>query len=133
MAQDCYLRALRGWGQFDGRASRQAWLFGIARRVCIDWFRRKKRECVVVDSENLDRYNKVDSERPNIDKIEMVWDAVRGLKEEQSQVIHLRFAAKLSYAQIAQALGIPVGTVRSRLHRELKDVKKHIGELENEP
>jgi RNA polymerase sigma-70 factor (ECF subfamily) len=132
MAQDCYLRALRGWGQFNGRASRQAWLFAIARRTCIDWFRQKKCQCAAVDTEKLDGYGNADSDMPNIDKIEMVWDAVRNLKEEQNQVIHLRFAAKLSYAQIAQALGIPVGTVRSRLHRALKDLKKHIGERENE-
>lgn len=133
MAQDCYLRALRAWGQFDGKASRQAWLFGIARRTRIDWFRRKKRDGLVVSSENLDEFDKVDPDGPNVDSIEKVWDAVRGLNAEQSRAIHLRFAAGLSYAQIAHALEVPVGTVRSRLHRGLKQIRENIGEWENGP
>ena len=39
MAQDCCLRALKARGQFNGRASRQARLFGIARRTRVDWLR----------------------------------------------------------------------------------------------
>jgi RNA polymerase sigma-70 factor (ECF subfamily) len=132
MTQDCYLRALRGWNQFDGRASRQAWLFAIARRTRVDWFRRKKREGAAVERENLDRLSKVVPDKPNTDNIEKVWEAARNLKAEHSQVIHMRFAAGLSYAEIAQALDVPIGTVRSRLHRGLKGIREEIGELENE-
>ncbi len=102
MVQDCYLRALRGWGQFDGKASRQAWLFGIARRTCIDWFRRKKRDGLAVRIESADEPGQVDAAEPAVETIEKVWDAVKSMSPEQSQVIHLRFAAGLSYAQIAQ-------------------------------
>lgn len=133
MAQDCYLRALRAWGQFDGKASRQAWLFGIARRTRVDWFRRKKRERLVVHSENMDEFDKVDPERSKSDRVERIWDAVKYLNAEQSQVIHMRFAADLSYAQIAQALEVPIGTVRSRLYRGLKQIREHIGDYDNEP
>lgn len=133
MVQDCYLRALRGWGQFDGKASRQAWLYGIARRTCIDWFRRKKRDGLAVRVESVDEPGQVDSAEPAVETIEKVWDAVKSLSTEQSQVIHLRFAAGLSYAQIAQALGIPVGTVRSRLHRGLEGIRERTGRWENEP
>jgi RNA polymerase sigma-70 factor (ECF subfamily) len=128
LAQDCYLRALRGWGQFDGSANRQGWLFGIARRTRVDWFRKKKREGTTVGSENLDEFSMVASEEPDADNIERMWDTIRGLKAQQSQVIHLRFAAGLSYADMAQALGVPIGTVRSRLHRALKDIRKKIRE-----
>lgn len=133
MAQDCYLRALRAWEQFDGKTSRQAWLFGIARRTRVDWFRRKKREGFAVRSENMDELEKVDPSGSNVDRVERIWDVVKGLNAEQSQVIHLRFAAGLSYAQIAHALEVPVGTVRSRLHRGLKQIREHIGEWDHEP
>ena len=131
MTQDVYLRALRGWGQFDGRASRQAWLFGIAKRTRSDWFRQKKRESLTAGSDSPEKFDKVVSDGTAVDNIEKVWDAVRELNDEQSQVVHLRFAAGLSYAQIAQALGIPIGTVRSRLHRSLKSIRENIGNLEN--
>lgn len=131
MTQEVYLRALRGWNQFDGRASRQAWLFGIAKRTRSDWFRQKKREIFIAGSDSREKFDKIVSDGTDVDNTEKIWDAVRQLNEEQSQVVHLRFAAGLSYAQIAQALGIPIGTVRSRLHRSLKGIREHIGNLEN--
>ena len=131
MTQDVYLRALRGWSQFDGRASRQAWLFGIAKRTRSDFFRQKKRESLTACSDIPEKFGKAVSDSTDVDNIEKVWDAVRELNDEQSQVVHLRFAAGLSYAQIAQALGIPIGTVRSRLHRGLKGIRENIGNLEN--
>ena len=127
MTQDVYLRALRGWNQFNGKASRQAWLFGIAKRTRSDWFRKKRRENLVVSLDNHEKFEKVISTSKDVNETEEVWDAVRKLDDKQSQVLHLRFAAGLSYAQIAHALGIPIGTVRSRLHRGLKDIRKQIG------
>jgi len=131
MTQDVYLRALRGWNQFNGTASRQAWLFGIAKRTRSDFFRQKKHENLTAGSDSPAKFDKVISGSTDVDNIEKVWDAVRELNDEQSQVVHLRFAAGLSYAQIAQALGIPIGTVRSRLHRGLKGIRENIGNLEN--
>jgi RNA polymerase sigma-70 factor (ECF subfamily) len=131
LTQDCCLRALRAWGQFDGRASRQAWLFGIARRTRVDWFRRKKRDGVALCQEDIDGLQKAHIEKPAFDEIEKIWDAVKDISAEQSEVIHLRFAAGLNYAQISHTLGIPIGTVRSRLHRGLKAVKEIVGEREN--
>lgn len=125
LVQDCYFRALRGWGQFGGRASRQAWLFGIARRTLADWFRRRGRRGNFV---SLDDANEpVESSREsNAERLEQVWRALKDLDSEQSEVIQLKFAGALSYAEIAQALGIPIGTVRSRLHRGLKAIRKQI-------
>ena len=131
LTQDCCLRALRAWGQFDGRASRQAWLFGIARRTRVDWYRRKKRDGVTLCQEDIDVMQKAHAEKPDFNEIERIWDTVKDLSAEQSEVIHLRFAAGLNYAQIAHTLGVPIGTVRSRLHRGLKAVKEIIGEWEN--
>jgi RNA polymerase sigma-70 factor (ECF subfamily) len=131
MTQDVYLRALRGWNQFNGKASRQAWLFGIAKRTRSDWFRKKRRENLVVNLDNHEKFEKVFFNGTDIDETEKIWNAVRKLGDEQSQVVHLRFAAGLSYAQIAHALDIPIGTVRSRLHRSLKVIRKKFRNLEN--
>jgi len=125
LVQECYLRALRGWGQFDGRGSRQAWLFAIAKRTRADWFRRKQRERVVADLNDVSGPSD-GLKTPNTDRIETVWQAVNNLDDEQSEVVHLRFAAELSYVEIAGALGIAVGTVRSRLHRALRTIRQQI-------
>lgn len=132
MLQDCYMRALRGWGQFDGRASRRTWLFGIARRARADWFRKMKRKTVPTSMTNLDYFEAGSGEWENADRIDTVWDAVKELGAEQGEVVHLRFAASLSYAEIARVLGVPVGTVRSRLHRGLKAIREKIKDKEDE-
>lgn len=129
--QDCYLRALRGWATYDGNGSRQGWLFGIARRACADWYRQKNRRASVVSFESLDEFADNSSDRLVADGLEAVWDAVDNLNTEQQEVVHLRFAAGLSYVEMAQTLAIPIGTVRSRLHRGLKAVREQITELEN--
>lgn len=129
LVQECYLRALRGWGQFDGRGSRQAWLFAIAKRTRTDWFRQKQRERVVADSNDVSEPGD-GPKKLNSDRIETVWQAVKKLGDEQSEVVHLRFAAGLSYIEIAGALGIAVGTVRSRLHRALRTIRQQIGATE---
>ncbi len=129
LVQECYLRALRGWGQFDGRGSRQAWLFAIARRTRADWFRQERRKGLVVGLDSVSEFSDGLKES-STDQIETVWQAVNNLDDEQSEVVHLRFAAELSYVEIAGALGIAVGTVRSRLHRALKTIRRQIGVTE---
>jgi RNA polymerase sigma-70 factor (ECF subfamily) len=131
LVQDCYLRALRGWGQFNGHGSRQAWLFGIARRTCVDWYRHKGRQPNVVSLENTDQISDL-SKSKNKENTEQAWQAIEHLESQQREVIHLRFAAGLSYAEIAQTLEVPIGTVRSRLHRGLKAVRKQIMGNDNE-
>ena len=122
LVQDCYLRALRAWGQFNGSGSRQAWLFTIARRAYIDWLRSKNRRSDTVSLDILD-HPAAPHEHTARDDLESIWQVIEGLAPEQRDVIHLRFAAQLSYAEIAQTLGLPIGTVRSRLHRALKAVR----------
>jgi RNA polymerase sigma-70 factor (ECF subfamily) len=131
LVQECYLRALKGWDRFDGQGTRQSWLFQIARRTCSDWLRQKKRKDVLTCSDQASRVTEPAFDRQSTDEIEAVWSAIASLKAEQSEVIHLRFAAGLSYAQIAKVLRIPVGTVRSRLHRGLTIVREQMREDEN--
>ncbi|MCP4708827.1 MAG: RNA polymerase sigma factor [Planctomycetes bacterium] len=122
--QECYMRALRGWGQYSGRGSREAWLFGIVKRTNIDWYRRHKRHV----SQSLEQVGeeKLAVEPREDDRAEGIEQMIRGLKPEQQEIVYLRFAGGLSYEEIAQTVGVPVGTVRSRLHRGLKELRKKL-------
>ena len=128
LAQECFLRALRNWSRFEGKGSRQAWLFAIARNTQVDWIRKRKRYARLADADTYDRRG---TPQTAPDDIEMVWRTVGDLGAEYREVIHLRFAADLSYVEIAEMLGVPIGTVRSRLHRGLKAVRARIEEREN--
>ena len=131
LAQECYLRALRNWDRFDGTGSRRGWLFAIARHTRADWFRRQFRETRVSVAAGTFEAGRT-STASDADDIDMIWRIIEGLEAEHREVIHLRFAADLSYAEIADMLHVPVGTVRSRLHRGLKAVRERIKEREDE-
>lgn len=131
LAQECYLRALRNWDRFEGTGSRKGWLFAIARNTRADWFRRQARQTRVSE---LSDETVVGQTPPgsSLDEIETIWKTIEHLEPEHREVIHLRFAADLSYAEIAGMLNVPVGTVRSRLHRGLKAVRERVKEREDE-
>jgi RNA polymerase sigma-70 factor (ECF subfamily) len=127
LAQECYLRALQNWDCFDGRGSRRGWLFTIARNTRADWFRKQFRETRLAHAAGKPEAS-AESPASGSDDIEMIWRTIEGLEAEHREVIHLRFAADLSYAEIAEMLKVPIGTVRSRLHRGLKTVRERIKE-----
>jgi len=129
LAQECYLRALQNWDRFDGRGSRRGWLFTIARNTRADWLRKQIRETRATKTAGKPEAGE-ESPAPCSDDVEVVWRAIEGLEAEHREVIYLRFAADLSYAEIAAMLGVPIGTVRSRLHRGLKAVRERTRERE---
>jgi RNA polymerase sigma factor (sigma-70 family) len=61
-----------------------------------------------------------------VDTIDETWDALERLKPERRAVLVLRFYADLDHAQIAELVGCPVATVRTRLHRGLADLRKEL-------
>lgn len=129
LAQECYLRALRNWGYYNGQGTRQAWLFAIARNTQIDWLRKRIRDRRLAERHSERPASEAEpASGPQFDDIEMIWQAVGHLATEYKEVVYLRFAAELSYAEIAELLGVPIGTVRSRLHRGLKALRAHIKE-----
>jgi RNA polymerase sigma-70 factor (ECF subfamily) len=122
LVQECYLRAFRNWRQCDKDGSRQAWLFTIARRTCVDWFRTKGKS-VQISLDNIGEVQEVVSEKRNIDDIDAIWETIKTLQPEYKEILYLRFAGGLNYAEMAKTLDVPLGTVRSRLHRGLKALK----------
>lgn len=119
ITQDCYLRALKSWKKFKGNGTRQAWLFAIARNACVDSFRAKKsKACLSLDA--LEIIPGTKTKKQNQYDIEAVWNTIQKMQPEYKEVLYLRFAGDLNYAEMAQALNVPLGTIRSRLHRAIK-------------
>jgi RNA polymerase sigma-70 factor (ECF subfamily) len=58
--------------------------------------------------------------------VDSMWDAVQKLRPERRAVVVLRYWADLPHGEIAEILGSPIGTVRTRLHRALADLRKEI-------
>ena len=122
-------RALRARGQFDPATRLEAWLFRILRNAWIDMVRHTASRGEVVDIHGTPLADPVDSVAQTDDR--MMLDAVRAamttLPEHQRAVLHLVCVEGLSYAETAQTLDIPRGTVMSRLSRARIALAKKVG------
>lgn len=124
VAQETFLRAFQSFGRFDGRSSARTWLFRIAHNLCIDRARRLDRrveETALVDGED-DSAIDVSDERWQPDRIlldgelrEAVDRGIAGMSEKLRAVLLLHDREEMPYEEIGATLGIPVGTVKSRL------------------
>lgn len=140
--QEVFLRAYQGLPQFDGRASLSTWLFRIATNLCIDHYRKQERRVKTVsiyreradDSEDEnEEWEFPDMQTPDpmqavLDKElqEVVERAVQELSPKLKTILLMYDVEGLSYEEIAQALRIPMGTVKSRLHLARTEIQKKV-------
>jgi RNA polymerase sigma-70 factor (ECF subfamily) len=125
LVQDTMLKAYRSWRQYRPGSNAKGWLLTILRNTFINDYRRRKLEPVATDLEAIEphaiyrRVEDVDPEGTFFSQIvdEKVLEAVDALPPDFREVLVLSDLEGLSYAEISESLGIPVGTVKSRLFR----------------
>jgi len=122
--------------KFDSKYREQGrfepWLFRIAMNRLRDEMRRRKRQAVPINQAMLVHVR--DESAPQVlerlsrdEQIERLRISVAELPEADREVLHLRHTAGLSFAQIAETLGQPLGTVLARAHRALKKLREKLG------
>jgi RNA polymerase sigma-70 factor, ECF subfamily len=126
IAQDVFLRVHRSIADFRGEARLSTWLYGIASRLCLNRLASADRRLRRDDADALDRAPASGDAAALMERSEMesaLRQAIAGLPEERRMVVVLRDLEGLSYEEISEALGLELGTVRSRLHRARLDLK----------
>lgn len=120
LVQDAYLRALRYFDSFRGGDER-AWLLTIVRRTCYSWLKRRRDRPSLTEFDEAEHGVELgkDPEAQAVDGAlrDRLSRAVEALPIEFREVVVLRDVQDLSYKEIASVLGIPLGTVMSRLAR----------------
>jgi RNA polymerase sigma-70 factor (ECF subfamily) len=126
IAQETFVRAHRALPDFRGDAKLSTWLYAIASRLCLNRLaagdRRMRRE----GEETLLRRPADADPAAGLERREVeaaLHRAIEALPEERRIVVILRDLEGLGYEEIARALGLELGTVRSRLHRARMDLK----------
>jgi RNA polymerase sigma-70 factor (ECF subfamily) len=126
VVQETWVAAIRGLRGLRDPARFPAWIYGIATRKCADAIRTNVRR------RRLDGYSAVDDAGPreatvNVERQIDVAAGIRQLPPKQRAAVHLFYVEDLSVEEIASALGIPAGTVKSRLHHAREALQRHLG------
>lgn len=130
ISQEAFLKAFRGLGAFKGHARFSSWLYQIAINLCRDRLRRR-RVRATVSLEELERAGPVLVERApgahealvRQDLASAVRRAIAELSPEQREVLILKEYQELTFPEIAEALCVPVSTVKTRLYRGLVQLR----------
>lgn len=116
-----------GAGEYLEQGRFEAWLFRIAMNRVRDEMRRRKRQAEPTDPGHLpDRQDDPTPPASSPDEIHALREALATLSDRDREVIELRHHAALSFKQMADLLGEPLGTLLARHHRALAKVRKHI-------
>jgi len=117
LLQETFLQVVRQTDQLAGVTMPRAWLFGIARHMLARHYRRQRDPLPVVQT----WYESAPETKD--DRLAAMREAIRGLPAELRDTLELRLEQELSYEEIAHVLDIPIGTVRSRLHNAVRQLR----------
>jgi len=124
--QNALIAVVRALPSFDGRSKFSTWVYRIATNAALDEIRRIRRRPLPVDEASLAPSPVADGSGA-VDAQMVVRAALARLPEEFRVAMVLRHVADLDYAEIAEILGVPVGTVRSRLSRGREQLQELLG------
>ena len=128
LAQETLIKAYRAIASFDRSRKFSSWLFKIAHNTAIDHLRRSRPPTVPLESDEADRADPLallaapESRSPEArargrDLAEALEDALADLRPDYREAVLLRFQQGLPYDEIADILDLPLGTVKTHLHR----------------
>lgn len=131
LAQETLLMVWRKAATYDrSRASAAAWIFAIARNLRIDSLRQQRCGLIELDpGAESDPPEQPDFPITAMERDSRLRDALRRLPEEQVCVIELSFFDERPHGDIAAYLGIPLGTVKSRLRLAMGKLRELLGDL----
>jgi RNA polymerase sigma-70 factor (ECF subfamily) len=134
LASEAFFKAFRALASYDPEQPFSSWIFKIASNLSIDWLRKRKLETSSLDEE--DSVWEVPDERPTAEDVlekkqtmQVVEEAIGKLAPDYRVVVLLRHQEERSYEEIADILGLPLGTVKIRLFRAREELKKRLGRL----
>lgn len=151
LLQEVFLRVWTCAEQWDGRGAFKAWLLRIATNLALNHLRsvRRRREQpleITTRNDTDDEENESpvpgwmidasalgpDAALEQVERYELLWRLVDGLPEEKHEVLRMVYEAEMDIRDVASALGIPDGTVKSRLHYAVKRLAREWKEIAKE-
>lgn len=122
ISQDSFIKAFRRIKRFDVERPFFPWFYKLLKNLCLDHIRRRGR----IREVPLEEGRVLADEHEDREMKEILWKGIESLPVEQKEVIILRYFQQLSYQEIAEITGKPVGTVMSSLFYAKKRLKDAI-------
>jgi RNA polymerase sigma-70 factor (ECF subfamily) len=137
MAQEAFVRAYVNISSFNQDLKFSTWLFRIATNLCIDRLRKKKPDyfldAEVSGTEGLTMYSQIPSNTPlpeseleSLELQETVQKEILKLPDKYRAAIVLKYIEGLSLNEISEILDLPLGTVKTRIHRGRESLRKQL-------
>ena len=129
LTQETYLRAFGSLHRFEGRSSLRTWLLSIARRVCADAVRSRRRHRLTLVREDAElEALGAGSDADQVGEGAAVADLLARLDPDRREAFVLTQLLGLPYTEAAEVAGCPVGTIRSRVARARADLVEALGD-----
>jgi len=139
LTQDIFPKIFKALHTFDRRANFQTWLISISRNLCIDHYRsvRKERETMArdVDASELTPVSRERGPHGQLEQLDLkhlIRLALAELPPTLRQAVVLRDLQEFSYQEIADQLGLPEGTVKSRINRGRLELARQLRRLQTQ-
>ena len=137
LAQEAFIRAYVNIQSFNQDLKFSTWLFRIATNLCIDRLRKKKPDyyldAEVAGTEGLTMYSQISSDSPlpetEVESLELqenVQKEILKLPEKYRSAIVLKYMEDMSLHEISEILDLPLGTVKTRIHRGREALRKQL-------
>jgi RNA polymerase sigma-70 factor (ECF subfamily) len=121
-----FLKVFRSLGDFDGRAAFSTWLYRVTRNVCLDMVRKGKRQAHPIDPVDLPEIPSGDFSEGAATSADLEV-AMRTLQPEDRDAFNAVALFGLTYAEAGTVLGVPTGTVKSRVFRARRSLIAVLG------
>ncbi|CAI8994587.1 MULTISPECIES: RNA polymerase sigma factor [Bacillus] len=132
ITQEVFIKVFKKWSSFRNESSVKTWLLKITRNTALNYLKSSyfKRISLVSFFRNDKEYPSAEKQFLQKETMNEVWDIVLNLPQKHREVLILDAKYELSYDEIAETLGVSIGTVKSRLHRARARVSKILSEDE---
>ena len=123
MAQEVFMRIWRGLAGYSGAASLSTWIYAVGRNTCLSELKRRAlRPRLLMEESALDRAADTPVAAPGSEAALDVKVLLDRLPERYRQALTLYYLEERSYQEVAEILGVPMGTVKTFLHRAKKEL-----------
>lgn len=123
LSQDTFIKAYKSLGKLQDSAKFKSWLCSIASNTSKNWLRSKGQKPSEIRLDET--HNKADElNQESTDTSQTLEEITAHLPEDQRQAVIMKYQGNLSYAEISEALGVPISTVRGLLARAVEKLRK---------